>query len=104
MFAPNVSESPNELAVFYRLRAFGLYVNQRQLNYPIVNDDADESILSMFRDLGVNGFPAYILVGPDGRVIMNDRAVEGENRVSLGTHKIEVLRELFLMRSEEDAD
>jgi peroxiredoxin len=71
------------------------HCKQQGLMFPIVVDHADERILKAYRKLGVNGFPSYILIGPDGNVLENDDAADGP---SLHFFKLEVIRKYVLDR------
>ena len=44
-------------------------VTKMELKYPIVVDQPDGRVLASYRDHGVSGYPSYLLVGPDGRVV-----------------------------------
>jgi hypothetical protein len=63
--------------------------------FPIVVDHADGRILNAYRELGVQGFPSYILIGPDGNILENDRATDGP---LLRLFKLELLRKYVLQR------
>ena len=65
------------------------------LTFPIVVDHPDGRILNAYRPLGVNSFPTYILVGPAGKILENDRATDGP---SLRMFKAEVIRRHVLGR------
>jgi peroxiredoxin len=68
------------------------------LTFPIVVDHPDGRILNAYRPLGVNSFPTYILVGPAGKILENDRATDGP---SLRTFKLEVIRKHVLRELEQ---
>jgi thiol-disulfide isomerase/thioredoxin len=63
------------------------------LSFPIVVDQPDGRILEAYRQLGVNSFPSYLLIGPDGKILVNDR-VKGSP--SLRLFKLEVIRQYVL--------
>lgn len=48
------------------------FADAREMSYPLVVDNANEDILNEFRKLGVTGFPAYLLIDPEGRIVSND--------------------------------
>lgn len=58
------------------------YALERGMKYPIVVDDAAETIASQFKPLGLSGFPHYMLLDPDGRIVFNDKLSEGSLRMS----------------------
>ncbi|HTI50256.1 MAG TPA: hypothetical protein VL475_04870, partial [Planctomycetaceae bacterium] len=64
-------------------------------DFPIVVDHTDGRILDAYRQLGVSGFPSYILIGPDGKIVENDRATDGP---TLRSFKLEVIRKYVLGR------
>lgn len=64
-----------------------------ELPFPIVVDHPDGRIIDAYRPIGVEGFPTYILIGPDGNIVENDHATEGP---SLRTFKLEVIRKHVL--------
>ena len=43
--------------------------NTREMHYPIVVDTVDEPILTAYQPFGVDGFPSYLLLGPDGKLL-----------------------------------
>ncbi len=73
------------------------FADAKGMGYPIVVDDADGSIVESFKPAGVTGFPSYILLGPDGKIIHNARAGDFP---SLRIHKLEVIRS-FLVRTKD---
>lgn len=48
------------------------YARENNMDYPIFVDDPEGTVTKQFRELGVNYFPMYILLGPDGKIIHND--------------------------------
>ncbi|MFK7735403.1 MAG: TlpA family protein disulfide reductase, partial [Pirellulaceae bacterium] len=66
------------------------FARQHGMNYPIVVDDAKGSILEAYRPLGVAGFPSYILLGPDGRIVQNDQL---PSQSSLRNSKLEIIHQ-----------
>jgi len=71
------------------------HCRQQGLTFPIVVDHPDERILNAYRELGVHGFPCYLLIGPDGNILENDRVTDGP---FLRLFKIELLRKYVLDR------
>ena len=67
-------------------------VAKMELKYPIVVDQPDGRVLASYRDHGVSGYPSYLLVGPDGRVVRDESSMGPQLR----SFKIELLRELLL--------
>ena len=64
------------------------FADKNAMDYPIVVDDANGTITEQFRYRGVTGYPTYILLGPDGRIIQNDAIGTGS---SLRQYKIELI-------------
>ncbi len=48
------------------------YAEQKGLTYPIVVDNQDGDIMTAISKIGIEGFPSYLLLGPDGRILVND--------------------------------
>src|SRR5262249_32296160 len=71
------------------------HCRQQGLTFPTVVDHADGRILNAYRQLGVSGFPSYILIGPDGNILENDNTTAGP---SLRSFKLEVVRKYVLER------
>jgi thiol-disulfide isomerase/thioredoxin len=63
------------------------------MSYPIVVDQPDGRILASYKGRGFQGFPSFILIGPDGRVVKDDQTVAGPDLFSF---KTEIIRQ-FLM-------
>ena len=74
------------------------HCRQQGLTFPMVVDHADGRIVNAYRDLGLSGFPTYLLIGPDGKIVQNDRAIDG--RPSLRTFKLEIIRRHVLHHGE----
>ena len=51
-----------------------------------------------YRELGLRGFPTYILIGPDGKILENDNTTDGP---SLRSFKLEVIRKYVLNLGKE---
>jgi peroxiredoxin len=71
------------------------HCQQHGLTFPIVVDHPDERILSAYRELGVRGFPWYVLIGPDGNILGSDGATDAP---PLRRFKLEVIRKYHLER------
>ncbi|MEM7477707.1 MAG: redoxin family protein [Planctomycetota bacterium] len=74
------------------------FARDHGMNYPIVVDGADEAILNAYKKLGVSGFPSYILLGPDGRILHNDQLTFG---TSLRLSKLELIFQAIRSRLEK---
>ncbi len=48
------------------------YIQQNGVNYPTIVDTPEETISRRFRELGVTGFPSYILLDREGKIMHND--------------------------------
>jgi peroxiredoxin len=66
---------------------------QEGLSFPVVVDHPDERILNAYSNIGVQGFPSYVLIGPDGCILENDRVTNG---LTLRQFKLEVIRKHVL--------
>lgn len=64
------------------------YIQQNGVKYPTVVDTHEESISRRFRELGVTGFPSYILLDREGKITHNDHLSLSP---SLRVFKIEVI-------------
>lgn len=64
------------------------FAAQHGMKYPIVVDNEDGDIGQAIEKLGIEGFPSYILLGPDGRIVQND---DQTAEVSLRMFKLEKL-------------
>ncbi len=63
------------------------------MTWPIVVDQPDGRISASYKGRGFSGFPSYILIGPDGKVIKDDQTVASP---SLFEFKTEVVRQLLM--------
>ncbi len=60
------------------------HIQQQGLKFPNVIDQRDGRILASYQKIGaVNGYPSYILIGPDGKIVQTDQ---------LWNNKFEVVR------------
>ena len=71
------------------------HCQQSGLTFPMVVDHADGRIVNAYRQLGLQGFPSYFLIGPDGKILENDHDADGP---PLHTFKLEVIRKYVLDR------
>jgi thiol-disulfide isomerase/thioredoxin len=67
------------------------------MSYPIVVDQPDGRILASYKGRGFQGFPSFILIGPDGRVVKDDQTVAGPDLFSF---KTEIIRQHLMTRGE----
>jgi thiol-disulfide isomerase/thioredoxin len=68
------------------------FVAEEKLPYSVVVDQPDGRILNSYRQLGVVGYPTYILIGPDGK-ILPDPTGTGKG---MRTVRIEILRQQLM--------
>jgi hypothetical protein len=67
------------------------HVERIGLPFPIVVDRPDGGIESVYRThRAVQGFPSYVLIGPDGNVLHADGTVPGP---TLRNYKLEIIRQ-----------
>ncbi len=52
------------------------FAERKRHDYPVVVDNDAGEIAEVYRQAGVVGFPSYLLLGPDGRIIHNDAISE----------------------------
>ena len=73
------------------------FADAKGMTYPLVVDSPDEEILTAYKRIGVDGFPSYLLIGPDGKIVCNDGAfdTEQQNSLSLRIHKLEAIHRAF---------
>ncbi len=69
------------------------HVQKEGMDYPIVIDHSDGRILREYKSHGISGYPSYILLGPDGRVLIENRTAVGP---SLRAFKLELVRQHLL--------
>lgn len=62
------------------------FADANRMNYPIVVDDADGTITEAYKSLGVVGYPSYILLDREGKILHNDNV---SPRPSLRQYKLE---------------
>lgn len=48
------------------------FAEEHGMTFPIVVDNSDGTLLDQYSKLGVYSFPSYILLGQDGKVLVND--------------------------------
>jgi thiol-disulfide isomerase/thioredoxin/protocatechuate 3,4-dioxygenase beta subunit len=66
------------------------HVETSKMSIPVAVDQADGRTLSAFdHECGVNSFPSYLLVGPDGTILNADKILPGP---LLRSFKIEIIR------------
>jgi peroxiredoxin len=69
------------------------FADKNEMNYPIVVDDSEGTITKQFGELGLQGFPHYILLDPQGRILHNNAVSDG---VTLRSYKFETIYEAIL--------
>lgn len=74
------------------------FANSNGMTYPIVVDDANGTITKQFNALGVSGYPSYILVDPEGKVLIND-CVHLPKASSLRLYKTEAVYHALISRN-----
>ncbi len=63
------------------------------LTYPIVVDHPDGRLLAAYNGHGFQGYPSYILIGPDGKIVKDDQTVASP---SLRSFKVELIRQYLM--------
>lgn len=70
------------------------YIQKEDYPYPVFVDHPDGRTISRYEGHGLRFYPSYILIGPDGRIIDDDKTIPGPR---LRIYKIEMLREFVLV-------
>jgi thiol-disulfide isomerase/thioredoxin len=66
------------------------------LPFPVAVDHADGRTVARFEPHGIpNGYPDYVLISPEGKVLFDDRTIP---HPSLRSYKLEIIRQLLLAR------
>ena len=68
------------------------FADANKMNYPIVVDNSNGDIEAAYRKLGLSGFPHYILLDPEGKVLIND-CFWNSKQTSLREHKLELIHQ-----------
>ncbi|WP_430454841.1 carboxypeptidase regulatory-like domain-containing protein [Rhodopirellula europaea] len=66
------------------------FADENKMLYAIVVDDARGQIEKDYRALGVDHYPSYLLIAPDGNILLNDAVPDGVP-TSLRQHKLELI-------------
>jgi thiol-disulfide isomerase/thioredoxin len=69
------------------------HVKEQGLTFPVVIDAPDGRILNRYKPHGVQGFPSYLLIGPDGKVL-HQKGVLPEP--SLQEYMLEIVRNYLI--------
>ncbi len=79
---------------FATLDAVREHVVKFEMSMPIVVDFPDGRLVSQFQKHGIaQAFPHYVLIDPEGRVLLDDRTIP---HLYLRTYKLEIIRKLLL--------
>ena len=68
------------------------FADANGMTYPIVVDNSDGEIEAEYRKLGLSGFPHYILLDPEGKVL-NNGCFWNPDQISLRRHKLELIHQ-----------
>ena len=66
------------------------FAKEHGMTFPIVVDNSNGTLLDQYSTLGVYGFPSYILLGPDGKILVND-CMGDPDTLRLRSYKTEVV-------------
>ena len=69
------------------------YVEKEGVIWPVAIDHPDGRVLKAFRGIGVEGYPSYVLLDREGKIVANDSAIPGPG---LRGFKLEIVRGLLL--------
>jgi len=69
------------------------YAAREGMTFPIVVDEPDGRITEAYRKVGLNGYPSYMLIDPDGNFVQNDSAIPSP---TLRNYKLEIVRRFVL--------
>lgn len=81
-----------------RMEEAAEYIASAGIPFPVVYDGDEERLLKAGQPLGVEGFPSYVLLDPEGRVVLAPRVGWGP---SLRMNKLEIIRALLLSEAHE---
>ena len=73
-----------------------IFANANGMNFPIVVDDLKGTISKQYREYGVYGYPSYILLDPEGKIVWNDHV--GDTGPSLRMFKLERIYQHLIAR------
>ena len=68
------------------------FADENEIPYTIVVDGARGQISKDYRALGVESYPSYLLIDPNGNILLNDAVPDGVP-TSLRQHKIELIHQ-----------
>jgi thiol-disulfide isomerase/thioredoxin len=75
-------------------RAVREHVAELGLPFPVMVDQADSRTVAPYESHGcASSFPAYLLLGPDGKVLLDDRTIPHPR---LRSYKLEIIRQYLL--------
>lgn len=77
------------------------FTDTMNLKYPVVVDNAAGEILKAYGKLGVDSYPNYLLIDPDGKVVENDNF---PSTLSLRNHKLEVIHKYWLLANQRSKE
>ncbi|MFN0051165.1 MAG: carboxypeptidase regulatory-like domain-containing protein [Planctomycetales bacterium] len=70
------------------------HVAKENIPFPVIVDHPDGRTVARYEPHGVpDGYPCYVLIGPDGTVLLDDRTMA---RPRLRTYKLEIIRQYLL--------
>ncbi|MCA9075276.1 MAG: redoxin domain-containing protein [Planctomycetaceae bacterium] len=75
------------------------HVEKHGMENPIVIDHSDGRLLREYESHGISGYPSYLLIGPDGRVLIENRTAGGP---SLRVYKLEIVRQYLMEHIEAE--
>ena len=79
---------------YAKLDAVRKHVVEFDMPIPIVVDFPDGRLVSQFQKHGIAlAFPHYLLIDPEGKVLLDDRTIPN---VYLRSYKLEIIRKLLL--------
>ncbi len=71
------------------------FADDNGMNYPIVVDNAAGEIIKAYTECGLDGYPSYFLLDPDGKIVENDQVPDPNTKAtrqySLRSNKLEVI-------------
>ncbi len=81
------SSTPEEVAAFCR---------ENGMDYAMVVDDQEGTILRDYETLGIKSFPSYVLIDPEGKIVFNDRLLRDGDMLNLRQNKLEMVHSELL--------
>jgi len=74
------------------------FITDHEVPYPIAIDHEDGRTLKAYENVGITGYPSYILLDTEGRIVACDRTIPAP---TLRSFKVEWVRQVLLENTEQ---